>query len=128
MVHHSFENAARNKLLGDARKCRAQAVPLHCGSGLFIDPGECLASIDDGEYGLVGLSVHAVSFHDLQSLSGQQQLVVAAIFCVAQNDLATLSIDIADLDRWIVMTFAAMDFPATAARKKLESIVVTRDF
>jgi hypothetical protein len=90
-------------------------VPLHCGPGLRVDPGQRLAGIDDREQGLVGLPVQAVAFHDFERLPRQKQFVVAPVLGVPQHDLATLEVDIADLDRRVEMALAAMYLDATAA-------------
>lgn len=99
VVHHPLQYATGDEFLGNAGERRAQPMPLHFGAGLRVDPGQGLARIDDREQGGVGLHVLTVALCDLQRLLGQEQLVIAPILGVAQQDLAALKIYIADLDR-----------------------------
>jgi hypothetical protein len=71
--------------------------------------------------------VQAVAFHDFERLPRQKQFVVAPVLGGPQHDLATLEVDIADLDRRVEMALAAMYLDATAAREQLEAVVVGCD-
>ena len=74
VIQHPLQDATGNEFLGDACERRTQAMPLHCGSGLRVDPGQRLACIHDCEQGLVGLPVQTVAFRYLERLLDKSNL------------------------------------------------------
>jgi len=63
-------------------------MSLHVGFCRLIDPLQRLSRTGDGEQHFVGFPACAVLGRDFQRLSGQQQLVVASILCIPENDLS----------------------------------------
>ncbi|MCY1561075.1 hypothetical protein D9M68_982880 [compost metagenome] len=73
-------------------------MSLHIGFCLCIDPLQRLTRIGDREQHFFRLPACAVFRGDLQRLPGQQQLVVATVLRVPQNDFPGITVHVTHLD------------------------------
>ena len=95
--------------------------------GSRVDPCQRLSGVDDREQWFVALAPRAVQLRNLQCLPRQQQLVVAPVLRVPQDNLAHFEVHIFNFDWLVSVALAAMDLAASTSREQLKAVVVSCD-